>query len=242
MRIIARNHRDYYDTVQAFGTDRSLVYLREQKVLGGSRVGFGDLIKFPERILLSGNKYDRKTSKPPLFWRWLVVGFCGKVYPGVTISAGYESPRVTLYDVELVHSFVAENCGEAGIFEYEGKSRRSKWSKRYSKLYPSEKQEIIAFFDSVAAVENKFLDRFMEFGTPILAVVEDGRYSTTYKDANLKDLEFFKKFDASHAYQEISMFLGGIASPEKPIPPVSDDDMRDAKGFDAWSFRKEPKK
>jgi hypothetical protein len=28
----------------------------------------------------------------------------------------------------------------------------------------------------------------------------------------------------------------------KPIPEISDDDMRDVKGFDKWSFRKEPSK
>jgi hypothetical protein len=39
------------------------------------------------------------------------------------------------------------------------------------------------------------------------------------------------------------MFLGGMASPEKPIPPVSDADMVICKGFDPkYSFRKAPGK
>jgi len=43
------------------------------------------------------------------------------------------------------------------------------------------------------------------------------------------------------AFQEISMFIEMLGNPEKPIPQPSDDVMRDIKGFDKWSFRKEPK-
>ena len=39
------------------------------------------------------------------------------------------------------------------------------------------------------------------------------------------------------------MFLGGMSSPEKPIPPVSDADMVICKGFDPkYSFRRAPGK
>jgi hypothetical protein len=43
-------------------------------------------------------------------------------------------------------------------------------------------------------------------------------------------------------YQEIAMFLGGLATPQKPIPVPSDKDMVSIKGFDRFSFRKEPTK
>jgi hypothetical protein len=38
------------------------------------------------------------------------------------------------------------------------------------------------------------------------------------------------------------MFMCNLAVPQKPIPEVSDADMVVAKGFDKWSFRKEPRK
>jgi hypothetical protein len=38
------------------------------------------------------------------------------------------------------------------------------------------------------------------------------------------------------------MFVGGMASPEKTIPNISDADLIEAKGFDGWSFRKMPSK
>lgn len=44
------------------------------------------------------------------------------------------------------------------------------------------------------------------------------------------------------AYQELQMWMSNQAIPHKPIPKVSDKDMVTAKGFDKWSFRKEPQK
>jgi hypothetical protein len=62
-------------------------------------------------------------------------------------------------------------------------------------------------------------------------------------NACLKDLEFFRIVDPYTAFQEIAMFLGGLAVPLKPIPHVDDKTMVEAKGFDKkWSFRKEPQK
>lgn len=58
----------------------------------------------------------------------------------------------------------------------------------------------------------------------------------------LSPYSFGKIKDAQTAYQSIEMFLSNIAHPNKPILPISDRDMRDAKGFDKWSFRKEKTK
>jgi hypothetical protein len=57
----------------------------------------------------------------------------------------------------------------------------------------------------------------------------------------LKDVEFFRVFDPHTTYQEIFMYISGVLGGNmKEIPEMSDDDMRDSKGFDKWSFRKEP--
>ena len=47
--------------------------------------------------------------------------------------------------------------------------------------------------------------------------------------------------DTFTAYQELQMYFGALAQPNKPIPNVSDKDMVSIKGFDKWSFRKRPK-
>jgi hypothetical protein len=56
----------------------------------------------------------------------------------------------------------------------------------------------------------------------------------------LKELEFFRLIETYTAYQELQMFFGAMAQPNKPIPRVSDKDMASIKGFDQWCFRKPP--
>lgn len=58
----------------------------------------------------------------------------------------------------------------------------------------------------------------------------------------LKDKNFFKVLDAYSAYQELSMWFNNKATPEKPIPKLDDITMRDIKGFDKYSFRKDKSK
>jgi len=57
----------------------------------------------------------------------------------------------------------------------------------------------------------------------------------------LKDYDFMRVFDPYQAFQEISMFMGNLAEPRKPIPAIDDKTMAEIKGFDKWSFRKPPK-
>jgi hypothetical protein len=88
---------------------------------------------------------------------------------------------------------------------------------------------------------------FLEKGCPLfVAKLETHRWggvcggSIVY-NAPLKDLEVFRLVDTYTAFQEISMFLGGLAVPLKEIPQVPDKIMVGIKGFDEWSFRKPPR-
>ena len=56
----------------------------------------------------------------------------------------------------------------------------------------------------------------------------------------LSDFGFARVLDPFTAYQELRMWLSNLTNPEKPIPYVSDQDMLLAKGFDKFSFRKDP--
>jgi hypothetical protein len=58
-------------------------------------------------------------------------------------------------------------------------------------------------------------------------------------NARLEDWEFYKVFDAYSAYQELSIYLGGLAEPRKPIPKIDDVTMAEIKGFNKFSFRKD---
>jgi len=61
-------------------------------------------------------------------------------------------------------------------------------------------------------------------------------------NACLKEYEFYRMVDTYTAFQEVAMFWGGLAQPNRPTPEVTDKDMVTAKGFNKWSFRKEPTK
>mgnify|MGYP003622274691 FL=1 len=61
-------------------------------------------------------------------------------------------------------------------------------------------------------------------------------------DDRLKSVHFYQVFDPEMACQELSTFVGGMAVPSKEMPEISDADMRDIKGFNEWSFKKEPTK
>jgi hypothetical protein len=60
----------------------------------------------------------------------------------------------------------------------------------------------------------------------------------------LKKHSFYRVFPTAVAYQEISMYLGGVLGQGNPvIPEISNDDMITSKGFNLKnSFRKEKKK
>lgn len=59
----------------------------------------------------------------------------------------------------------------------------------------------------------------------------------------LKDIQFYKLFDAATAYQELDMFISGIMAPEnKPMTIIDDKHKAYQHGFDCYSFKKEPSK
>ena len=64
------------------------------------------------------------------------------------------------------------------------------------------------------------------------------------KNPTLMDYQFYKVFDPYSAYQEISMFLGNqLCNTKEAEVPVGDDIvLAESKGYDKWSFRKEPSK
>lgn len=60
---------------------------------------------------------------------------------------------------------------------------------------------------------------------------------------NLNELQFFKVFDFTKAYQELEMFIGGVlTSIGNKMVEVSDKSKIAKHGFDKRSFRKEPTK
>lgn len=219
MLIISKTH-DYYDVVaNSVGHDTSMRYIRTSKVISTddsythSWTGLG-----PEHHNANGDT--------------VYIGFCGKVYYclKVNVADRYESPRYKFiynqedYDIQFPKKDI--------------KLRRYKWVKYRPK-------DVITNW----VVDSNHL--FLEHHVPIWAMYPEygtnrwGRSANLIKteiNANLNQFEFFRVFDPFSAYQEITMFLGGMASPEKEIPHIDDKTMAEVKGFNKFSFRKDKSK
>ena len=242
MRIVSDFH-DYYGTVQATGQDQTVVYLRTKKEVKLNRNSF----PFP---VFEGTRWplDHPLQEGvPVVQS--VVGFCGKVYPILRLShqrQSAQSPNVALcYTLAEVDAFIEHHCKQREIETYRSKPRG--W--RFGHYWPRDqrREKFEEFFDGYATKQAAFGQLFLDSRSPILVAstwCSTGRpyrkYKIVYNDC-LKELEFFRLIDTFTAYQELQMYFGAMAQPNKPIPQVSDKDMISIKGFDKWSFRKPPK-
>jgi hypothetical protein len=230
MRIIS-DFRDYYDCVQAMGQDLETVYLRKKKV---DKLGI-----FPFPVFSC-----HPASQDPVGFRVAIVGFCGKIYPALEVTYDWTKPSVFCYSVGEVDAVVEAHCRDKEIQSYRWKysrKRRSQW-KVYS--YWSNKQRRVwveKFFNECADVRDSYGRFFREAPIFVARYDRTNDMSITYNDC-LKPLKFVRVFDPYTAFQELYMFVCNMATPQKPIPEVSDADMVIAKGFNEWSFRKEPRK
>jgi len=235
MRIISKFH-DYYDSVTSFGQDPSLVYNRET-----SKVKYIDRDKrFPKMYLEFC--FRNRTSREWWDYRSAYIGFCGKIYPAIF---NLNNEYFFTYDSFFKH--LSENFPKRIEDFLTGKRNGYFWNKNLVKNNEKSTKE---FFDNV--VSN--VEIFQKLKTPVFSFgyvipKENGYYKndvTEYEltlNPMLRELGFQSKVDPFTAYQEISMFLGGvIGQPEKDTIDISDKDMLYKKGFDMFSFKRAPGK
>lgn len=122
-------------------------------------------------------------------------------------------------------------CGQVYLFDY-----LRTWEKR-------ELEGIPVTYDGMTyhitpLIKHEFNTKYQ---SPIV-LKHDWMYNRgTYTVVNpsLREFEFYKVFDPISAFQQIEMWIGANLTAEKPIPEIDDKTMRDIKGFDTYSFKKE---
>lgn len=231
MRIVSEFH-DYYDVVQGVAQDRSLTYVRtpSEEELGP--------YPFP--------------YFPTYGWGWgafsawqirqHTIGFCGKIYPCVEMSmhSGFEPETAFCYKLEDVDEFVERNFKPKFVEHYrKGYDHRSDYRK-----WPGDRRrnQFKKCFDDAEKVRDKFGHIFANNNSPIFVASVDRNHRTITFNACLRPYEFYRVKDPYTAFQELSIYFGNLAQPNKPIPAIPDETMASIKGFDKWSFRKEPSK
>jgi hypothetical protein len=226
LRIIDKR-KDYYDIGMGLGHDDNIVYVREPK----------DIVLNPQNPRRYIKRFDT-----------IFVGFCGKIYPAIVVySDKYDTKNDIIkgvcYTIEEVDKFIHANFDKKDIESYENSTYKgSLWSKsinlnwsRNSLIRDFERMKERTHFAKIGHYQKLFI----EYNTPIWVI--DYPNNEIHINCLLKPWEFYKIFDAYTAFQEISMYVGGVLlAPVNPVPNIPDDTMRDIKGFDKWSFRKEP--
>lgn len=231
MKIIS-NFKDYYDCGMSWGQDTSVLFLRSKKEFTTFRVVFP---KFKSNRSVYANVYRLTKQK--------VVGFCGKIYG--TLNLNKEDQSVWCYTVEDVDRFVEkyyDDTEKERYYHRPQKGKRRYWKNNPGSTNAEMRYLVEEYFAEIEKFRSKYLPFFVEHGVPIFTAVGNKKHSLIILNDCLKNVSFQKVFDPVMAFQEISMFVGGMAVPQKPMPEISNNDMRDIKGFDEWSFKKEPKK
>ncbi len=239
--LILTKRKDYYDgVVGTLGVDKTLVYDRQEVEL--QEKDFPDDFK---RKRYSWNKSNdtqfyniarhdikKEFQKKYQHYSYFLIGFCGKLYIGWKL---YSEVRKNSGITDLVTEFTYD-------FEYIKTiiKPREYWG------------NIVDDVNYITNYDSLYL--FRNLKTPIFVYDTDykrtllGKYWRNGQEKfivnpNLGDYEFYKVFDSFQAFQEISMFIGGVLGRgEKEIVVVDDKYKIAQHGFDKWSFRKESTK
>lgn len=210
MRIISDFH-DYYDCMMSLDQDRKTLYLRkqEEKEIKG-------------QFCLVGEPAGRIHWSLPTADCWVrghAIILNKTIYPYLRFKDTY------LYSPELAKEYIIpELCHR----------------KRRYKNHSAEHTIDLFFSQQVPQSLSDWIEEY-----PIIQISDESCYinrkiySKIVLNPCLKAINFYKKLNMYSVYQEITIFLYNKASPNKPIPVVSDEDMIVAKGFNKFSFRKD---
>jgi len=237
MYIISKN-KDYYDgVVGTMGVDKTLVYERET-------IEIEDNKDMPEVFQPSRNSswnnrrekhflnlnYMNTDSKKYNNNESIIIGFCGKLYLAwkfhYTVKGWEHGTKVDIPKTDI-------------IYGYEKAKKHLK-----DGFWKSNIQEDIDY-----VLNYDPINIFRELKTPVF-IYDNSESNFRHRVSRtssmliinpiLKDYEFYKVVDAFTAFQEISMFIGGVLGVgEKEIIQVDDKYKIPQHGFDKWSFRKE---
>jgi len=212
MRIISK-FKDYYDGGVSYGIDADRIYMREHVTRTI------DTIRLPSSGFFNYPLND-----------FNLVGFCGEVYPYRDFDQRKfpKDPKQNLMYGMRGCYFQYEYYPSNNVIPIKDKRKRAYMKENYYTLVNSRK------------IKNLFL----EYRTPVFHLKQKNRDLILDINPSLKDLAFYKVVDVYQAFQRISMFLGNeLATEHSPEVPVgSDNVIRDSKGFDNKSFRKEKSK
>lgn len=226
MRIVSDFH-DYYDSVQKYGQEKSVLYLRKQQELNVDDVKRTFPKKYDEYLDMKIFHVHRVGNLDGANFRLLF--FCGVVYPILTfVKYDGSFSYFQAFGVEEFENILKEQFDEKVIKEY---NQRSLWTS-------FNREQIETFF----SLKHKNSDLNIDLKCPIIIFnVEYHKNLEMTLNPSLKNLKFYKEVETGLAFQKIESFIGGVlASQQVPMIKVNDKTRLQKRGFDSkLSFRKQ---
>ena len=244
MKIISK-FQDYYDCGIAYGIDEKIRFDRQTKFIDEK---FASLHYKVYKFLMDNSWYRLIQTKN-------YIGFCGKVIPYIYIKI----EKITKVNKKNQYKFVQEYfCYD--IYEYlEIFKKYFLGNELFDRTYnctfykkaikfdiKKVKKDIDNFFDDNTN-EKEYL--FLKYKVPYFAnyLITENKDNKLFFKQNfvllpkLKDFKFSKKVSALEAFQEISMYVAWLQNQEVDTK-IDDKYLLKAKGFDCYSFKKNPTK
>jgi hypothetical protein len=236
--LILSPYKDYYDQVLGQGIDKTLVYNRTQTE---TVVTKSHDIKHPPEIYEMVQLFEKNIGRTH-GWNTnnfsampFVIGFCGKMYLGYKLQH-YICKFVYeyAYDTETIVSFL-EQYDKQELEKFLAPSEKSKLlNKWFQNLRKDQMEKYFHFFD-----DNQYLHSlFVNHKCPSF-VFDLGKSEMKFiTNPELSKYDFKKVMNPYQAFQEISMYLGGVLGCGNPdMVKISDLELAKKHGMDKTSFR-----
>ena len=217
--------KDYYDCMLRTNHSEFPVYIRTPKEVK-EKSRYGNTFSMPDKFTGGSVGYGG------------VILFCGKYYPFIESQGTYfysfmklESHFQSLLKEE---SFEAWKKGQY----FDNVSRPDKFKEWFLLMYSSwrkDPEDLVPEYKAYFAPHISPQDPIASFENTLQG------YEITI-NPNLSKFQFYNVFDPQETFLILERHLQNIAVPLNPIQEIKDKDLLVAKGFDKFSFRKQPTK
>jgi len=250
MRIISK-FSDYYDSVQAYGMDKKVIYKRKTEEFECNSIDYANMMNNQLlKDIIPHDQYGRThlyfdDTKGLNLDHFYLIFFCGNIFPCFVFTYKWTRKRNWDYDVtDHYYCYSMEDILDL-VKKKGSKKQKKSWetgeSQHWFIYYGNNQKRIPMIFKDVNYYGNdkNIFDLHYKLGVPVFCYSEYERNSKIILNPELKSMKFYKVKDVYQTFQDISMFISGVLGGQSPPMIEISDKVRKAKhGFDKWSFKK----
>lgn len=232
MRIIS-DFKDYYDVVQKHGVGEPLYIRKSESVSNKQTKELFALLSHIHRGMISISRYFFLAGLGGISYGFII--FCGKVYRYVKITVEHSEKlyaksvygEIYCYDIDKAMATIREKAS----------GYRSRFDER---TFDEQKKLLETFFSASQAIDANKIHAV--HNAPIIDLWFNYWREEAVTNPSLREKQFNTVLDPYTAFQELSMYVGGVLpkGSNKVIDIVDDKVKAEKHGFDKHSFRKDP--